>query len=113
MVESAPQVFIPKFRPAEDKGWWQALCRQMLHGEGLEKLQERREMAAIAQAERVTERKTVDGLGQLKAVIPLKTYLRWNESNPGCWGADAKDFRQEFYRDNKELLAARPVKKYY
>lgn len=111
MVEAAPEVFIPKFRPASDKGWWQAICRQMLHGEGLEKLQERREMAAIAQAERVTERKTVDGLGQLKAVIPLKTYLRWDASERGCWNDG--QFKREFFRDNPELLAARPGKKYY
>lgn len=113
MVEAAPSVFIPKFRPAEDKAWWSKVLAQVVHGQGLEKLKERQEAAAIAQAEQETERKTVDGLGQLKAVIPLKTYLRWHESNPGCWGADAQDFRREFYRDNKELLAARPVKKYY
>lgn len=111
MVEAAPSVFIPKFRPQSDKGWWTALARQILHGEGLEKLQERREAAAIAKAEQETERKTVDGLGQLKAVIPIKTYLRWHDSERGCWSND--QFRKEFYRDNKELLAARPVKKYY
>jgi hypothetical protein len=111
MVETAPQVFIPKFRPAEDKGWWKAICRQMLHGEGLEKLQERREMAAIAQAERMTERKTVNGLGQLKAVIPLKTYLRWDAAERGCWNDAA--FKREFYRDNPDVIAARPGKKYY
>jgi hypothetical protein len=111
MVEAAPSVFIPKFRPQSDKGWWQAICRQMLHGEGLEKLKERQEAAAIAKAEQTAERKTVDGLGMVKAEIPILTYLRWHESNPGCWGD--KQFRREFYRDNKELLAARPVKKYY
>jgi hypothetical protein len=113
MVETAPQVFIPQFRPAEDKGWWSKLLGQVIRGEGLEKLQERREMAAIAQAESMTERKTVNGLGQLKAVIPLKTYLRWNEAVPGCWGADATDFRREFYRDNPDVIAARPTKKHY
>jgi len=105
------EVFIPKFRPASDKGWWQVLQRQILHGEGLEKLKERQEAAAIAKAEQETERKTVDGLGQLKAVIPITTYLRWHDAERGCWGND--QFRREFYRDNKELLAARPVKKYY
>lgn len=111
MVEAAPEVFIPKFRPQSDKGWWAALARQILHGEGLEKLKERQEAAAIAKAEQTTERKTVDGLGQLKAVIPITTYLRWHDAERGCWGND--QFRREFYRDNKELLAARPVKKYY
>lgn len=105
------EVFIPKFRPQSDKGWWAALARQILHGEGLEKLKERQEAAAIAKAEQTTERKTVDGLGQLKAVIPITTYLRWHDAERGCWGND--QFRREFYRDNKELLAARPVKKYY
>lgn len=111
MVEAAPSVFIPKFRPSEDKGWWTRLMRQVVQGEGLEKLQERREIAAIAQAEQATERKTVDGLGQLKAVIPITTYLRWDQQERGCWGD--KGFKESFFRDNKELLAARPVKKYY
>lgn len=111
MVEAAPAVFIPKFRPAEDKGWWTRLMRQVVQGEGLEKLQERLEIAAIAKAEESAERKTVDGLGMVKAEIPITTYLRWHEQAPGCWGD--KQFRREFYRDNKELLAARPVKKYY
>ena len=111
MVEAAPEVFIPKFRPAEDKGWWQSLMRQVIHGQGLEKLKERQEAAAIAKAEQTAERKTVDGIGMLKAEIPITTYLRWHDAERGCW-AD-KRFRQEFYRDNPELLAARPVKKYY
>lgn len=104
-------VFIPKFRPMSDKGWWQVLQRQILHGEGLEKLKERQEMAAIARAEQATQRRTVDGLGQLKAVIPITTYLRWDQAERGCW--NSSEFRREFYRDNKELLAARPDKKYY
>jgi hypothetical protein len=108
---AAPQVIIPKFRPKEDKAWWETVMRQVLHGEGLEKLREKQEIKRIAQREQYEKRKTVDGLGQLKAEIPITTYLRWHESHPGCW-SDSR-FRREFYRDNPELIAARPEKKYY
>jgi len=104
-------LIIPKFPPQSDRQWWHDLQKQLVYGLGVERLQERKEMAEIARAEREVERKTVNGLGQLKAVIPLKTYLRWNEYVPGCWGEDAKDFRKEFYRDNPEVLAAKPIKR--
>ena len=108
---AAPQVIIPKFPPQDNKAFWHSLMRQVIHGEGLEKLREKQEITRIAQREQYEKRKTVDGLGQLKAEIPITTYLRWHHAQPGCW-AD-KSFRKEFYRDNKELLAARPEKKYY
>lgn len=45
----------------------------------------------------------VEGLGQLKAVIPLRDYLRWSQQEgPDVWG-DAT-FRKEFYRDNPDLV---------
>jgi hypothetical protein len=111
MIDTAPEVFIPKFAPKEDKAWWDKMLRQVIQGEGVEKLRERQEMKAIAQAEQKTQRKTVNGLGQLKAIIPETTYLRWHLAERGCW--NDKQFRREFYRDNPELLASRPEKKYY
>jgi len=113
MTDTAPQVIIPKFPPQSDKNWWHELHKQLVYGLGAEKLRERKEAAEIAQAERQVQRKTVEGLGQLKAIIPLTTYLRWDAAERGCWGSEGKQFRREFYRDNPELLASRPEKKYY
>jgi len=113
MTDTAPQVIIPKFPPQSHRGWWNSMYRQLIEGQGIEKLRERKEIAEIAQAERQVQRKTVEGLGQLKAIIPLTTYLRWDAAERGCWGKEGKQFRREFYRDNPELLASRPEKKYY
>ena len=43
----------------------------------------------------------MDGLGQLKAVIPAREYFRWHQSHEGCWGD--KGFIREFVRDTPEM----------
>lgn len=42
----------------------------------------------------------MDGLGQRKLKVPLRTWLRWNSAEPGCW--QDKKFVADFYRDNPE-----------
>ena len=108
---AAPQVIIPKFAPKEDKGFWERLMRDVQLGFGLEKLKQREHLKRLAASEQGERRKTVDGLGQLKAIIPMDVYLRWDQAERGCWSS--KKFKREFYRDNPEVLAARPDKKYY
>lgn len=108
---AAPQVIIPKFRPKEDKAWWAKLMRDVELGLGAEKLRQQRHIKEIAVSEQYEKRKTVDGLGQLKAIIPQDVYLRWHQADEGCW--NDKSWRKRFYQDNPELLAARPEKKYY
>ena len=45
----------------------------------------------------------VDGLGQLKAVVPAREYFRWHQSHERCWGD--KQFNREFLRDNPQFKA--------
>lgn len=104
-------VIIPKTPPKEDKWWWQEVERNIRLGIGREKVLAQQEMAAIKKAQEAMDFKTVDGLGQLSMVIPLNTYLRWHQQEEGCW--NDKAFKREFYRDNPEVRAKRPVKKYY
>lgn len=111
MVQAAPTVIIPKFRPKEDKAWWDTLSRNIVLGIGREKVLQENRMKDNARLERMTARKTVDGLGQLTAIIDLENYLRWDQQNPGCWGD--KQFSREYIRDNEEVRANRPEKKYY
>lgn len=108
---ASPQVIIPKFAPKEDKAWWDRLMADVQLGFGAEKLRQRQHIQEIARSEQNEKRRTVNGLGQLKALIPQDVYLRWHQAEPGCW--NDKGFRKAFYRDNPELLAARPERKYY
>jgi len=80
-------------------------------GIGKEKVLQEQRMKDNARLEAMTPRKTVEGLGQLTAVFDLQNYLRWDAEHPGCWGD--KQFGREFIRDNPEVRAARPDKKYY
>lgn len=105
------QLIIPKFRPADDRGWWQTIERNMRLGIGKEKVLQEQRMKDNARLEAMTPRKTVEGLGQLTAVFDLQNYLRWDAEHPGCWGD--KQFGREFIRDNPEVRAARPEKKFY
>ena len=56
-------------------------------------------------------RQTVEGLGQLVAVIDPLIYLRHHLDRPGCW--DDKKYGREFIRDNAHVRPNRPDKKYY
>lgn len=105
-----PDVIIPKFRPKEDKGWWDTVIRNIHLGIGKEKVLIEQRQKEIAEAEKYMKRKTVDGLGQLIGVIDLKTYLLWDQDQRGCWSD--KKFKREFFRDNPDARATRPEKKY-
>lgn len=103
-------IIIPKFRPKEDRGWWDRVMTGIHLGIGQEKVLQEQRMKDNARLEAMTPRKTVDGLGQLTAVIDLQNYLRWEQANPGCWSD--KTFGREYLRDNPEVRARRPEKKY-
>ena len=62
----------------------------------------KREIMANEEARRIGNHK-VDGLGQLKAVIPASEYFRWHQQERGCWGD--KQFNREFLRDNPQFKA--------
>lgn len=111
MIQSSPQIIIPQSRPKEDKGWWDTLERNIRLGIGREKVLQQQELADTAKAEREISRRTVNGLGQLRMTIPTSIYLHWHLSEPGCW--NDKKFKDEFYRDNPEVRASRPERKYY
>lgn len=110
MVTTGANIIIPKFRPKEDRGWWQRIEAGIRLGVGQEKVLAENRMKDTARAERMIARKTVDGLGQLTAIIDPQVYLRWQHDQPGCWSD--KRFGREFLRDNPECRAARPDKKY-
>jgi hypothetical protein len=108
---SSPTVIIPKFRPKEDRAWWDGVMRGIRLGIGKEKVLQEQRMKDMARAEQEIQRKTVDGLGQLTAIIPTDVYLRWDQYAPGCW--NDKQFGREFLRDNPSCRAAKPVKRYF
>jgi len=45
----------------------------------------------------------IDGVGQLKAKIPLNLYIRWQQEYPGCW--NDKGFVNAFLKDNPQFKA--------
>lgn len=111
MVTTGANIIIPRFRPKEDRGWWERVMTGIHLGIGQEKVLAENRMKDTARAERMIARKTVDGLGQLTAIIDPQVYLRWQHDQPGCWGD--KTFGKEFLRDNPDCRAARPDKKFY
>jgi hypothetical protein len=110
MVATAPNVIIPKFRPKEDKGWWQTIERNMRLGIGQEKVLMQNRMKENARLEAMTPRKTVEGLGQLTAIFDLNNYLRFEQMDPGCWGN--KKWSRSYIAKNPEVKASRPERKY-
>lgn len=110
MVDVAPRVIIPKFRPKEDKGWWDRIDRGIRTGWNKELVLQEQRMKENARLEAMTPRKTVEGLGQLVAIIDLQNYLRWDDAEKGCW--NDKKFKAEYIRDNPDCRAAKPEKKY-
>jgi len=104
-------VIIPKTRPSEDKNWWTVVERNLRLGIGQEKVLAEQRQRETARLEAMIPRKTVDGLGQLTAIIDSETYLRWHHDQPGCW--NDKRWGREFLRDNPQVRANRPEKKFY
>lgn len=104
-------VIIPKFRDTTDKHWWTVLERNIRLGIGREKVLQENRMKDNARLEAMTPRKTVEGLGQLVAVFDLENYLRWDHAERGCWGD--KKFGRDFIRNNPQVRANRPDKKYF
>lgn len=112
MEAVAPQIIIPKTKPAEDRGWWETVERGIRLGINKEKVMLQEEMRKNAALEQMTGRRFVDGLGQLKAIIPARLYFRWQHMEPGFWN-DRKEVNK-FLDENPELKAAKPeARKYY
>jgi hypothetical protein len=103
-------IIIPKTRPKEDTAFWDGIERSIRLGLNKEKVLAEQRQRETARYEAMIPRQTVDGLGQLTAVIDLQTYLRWHHYQPGCW--NDKKFGKEFVRDNPAVRAARPERKY-
>lgn len=112
METAAPQIIIPEYagrsRSFQRTADWmfkseEGLARMIQH-QKRKWAQFMRENAASADKE---QRKTVDGLGQLTAEIPLHFFLQWENAERGCW--KDKKFVAEFKRDNPEVVVQRPV----
>lgn len=109
-----PQIIIPKYR-SEAPRQQRIIDWLFKSPEGFKRYleYEKREVVRMlkenARDESAETRKTVEGLGQMTATIPLYEYLMWEKMHPGCW--KDKEFRREYYRDNPEVRASRPVRK--
>ena len=112
METAAPQIIIPEYagrsRSFQKTADWmfkseEGLARMIQH-QKRKWAQFMRDNAASADKE---QRKTVDGLGQLTAEIPLHFFLQWENAERGCW--KDKNFVAEFKRDNPEVVVQRPV----
>ena len=77
------------------------LERHLRHEVALEKFESRKKELEANEEARSMGSAKMDGLGQLKAVIPAREYFRWHQSHEGCWGD--KSFIREFVRDNPEM----------
>jgi hypothetical protein len=104
-------IVIPKTRPKEDTAFWQCLEKSIRLGLNKEKVLAEQRQRETARLEAMIPRQTVEGLGQLTAIIDTETYLRWHHFDPGCWSD--KKFGREFIRDNPTVRANRPDKKFY
>ncbi len=112
MEITAPEIIIPDYA-GRSRSFQKAADWTFRSEEGLKRMidhQKRkwqrfmRENAASADKE---ERKTVEGLGQLTAEIPLHFFLQWENAENGCW--KDKNFLAEFKRDNPEVVVQRPT----
>ena len=110
MVQAAPTIIIPKFRPKTDTAWWDTVERNMRNGWGRKMVLKEQEMKESARLEAMTPRKTVEGLGQLVGIVDQELYLRWHLQEEGCW--NDKNFKRKFLADNPEYKANRPERKY-
>ena len=96
-------ILLPKWKAGNGSAFMEGLERHLRHEVDLEKFESRkREIMANEEARRIGNHK-VDGLGQLKAVIPAREYFRWHQQERGCWGD--KQFNREFLRDNPQFKA--------
>ena len=110
VTANAPQIIIPSTRPKEDKSFWETIERNIRLGIGRRKVLMEQRQREIARYEQMIPRKTVDGLGQLTAVIDMETYLMWDQVERGCWSN--KKFGRNFIKHNPHVRASRPDKKY-
>ena len=94
-------VFLPKWKEGNGRAFMEGLERHLRFEADLERVDfALRAEAANAEVRDMGSAK-MDGLGQLKAVIPAREYFRWHQSHEGCWGD--KGFIREFVRDNPEM----------
>lgn len=93
---------------AGDAFWLEGFEKELRRGWELEKATY---MARQMQARNELPKrlKTIDGLGQLSAVIDSRTYFRWIQEDQHFWDDDG-NFKK-FLNDNPECRAPRPEKK--
>ena len=112
METATPRIIVPEYagrsRSFQKTADWmfkseEGMARMIQH-QKRKWAQFMRDNAASADKE---QRKTVEGLGQLTAEIPLHFFLQWDNAEKGCW--KDKNFLAEFKRDNPEVVVQRPV----
>ena len=94
-------VFLPKWKEGNGSAFMDGLERHLRFEADLERVEAAKRAAAANAEVRDMGSHKIDGLGQLKAVIPAREYFRWHQSHEGCWGD--KGFIREFVRDNPEF----------
>jgi len=95
------EIFIPKWKAGNDSSFMRNLERHIKYHVDLERYEEsKRAMEANLEA-RAMGNAQMDGLGQLKLVVPAREWHRWNTEFPGCWSDP--QFVHEFFRDNPQF----------
>ena len=94
-------VFLPKWKEGNGSAFMEGLERHLRFEADLERVESAQRAAAANAEVRDMGSAKMDGLGQLKAVIPAREYFRWHQSHEGCWGD--KGFIREYVRDNPEF----------
>lgn len=114
LVPQRGPIIIPKYR-GESRSFQRAADWLFKTEGGLKlywerkKEKARREMLEIAKDEAGTQRRSVDGMGQVKLEVSITDWAYWNVLYPGCW--QDKTFVAEYHRDNPGARANRPQQK--
>jgi hypothetical protein len=102
IIESLKQV-IPEHLHSE-------VSRELANGWRLEEVRAKHTAIQIGKLNHERAVKSVEGLGQLKARIPLQAFHYWSQKEgKEAWGDKA--FLKEFLRDNPELAITNQEKK--
>lgn len=94
---------------SQNPNWVRGLIKEFERGWELEKAQQKARALEARREVDATPLKTVDGLGQLKAVFDARTYFRWLEEDEHFWDDDSNV--NKFLKDNPEYKAPKPVAK--
>ena len=77
------------------------LMEEVRKGLPEEKMKEQLRMFENARVMKATGAIQMNGLGQRIGIVPMRTYMRWQQEHPGCWQDEG--FIKKMLKDNPEL----------